>query len=223
MTRDLPAEIMLFALLALFTIPLAFAQAPRTVTNSIALQPSSPSVLLDSEVRVDIVANNISGLAGIQASVSYNPAVLRYERAQEGTFLKQGGAQTLFLDTIDTTTSGIIKNIATVRIGSGASGSGTIASIYLRATNKGMSDLRLSQVLLATSNGTTIRTIALNASVNVVFPDADGDGVTDTLDRCPGTPPQYAVGRHGCPIPPGNFSPDLGTNLSDVDLSGVTS
>jgi len=30
--------------------------------------------------------------------------------------------------------------------------------------------------------------------------DADGDGVVDALDRCPGTPPSIGVDRHGCPI-----------------------
>lgn len=204
------------------SVTVSVGAAPVTVANSIALQPSSPSVLLGNEVRVDIVANNISSLAGIQASISYNPAVLRYERAQEGTFLKQGNVQTLFLDTIDTTTSGIIKNIAVVRIGSGASGSGIIASIYFRTISGGISDLKLTQVLLATSNGTTISAITLNASVNIVFSDADSDEVPDSLDRCPGTPPQYAVSRYGCPIPPGNFSPDLSTNLSDVDLLNFT-
>lgn len=204
------------------SVTVSVGAAPVIVANSIALQPSSPSVLLGNEIRVDIVASNLSSLAGIQASINYNPAVLRYERAQEGTFLKQGNVQTLFLDTIDTTTSGIIKNIAVVRIGSGASGSGIIASIYFRTISGGISDLKLTQVLLATSNGTTINPIALNASVNVVFSDADSDEVPDSLDRCPGTPPQYAVSRYGCPIPPGNFSPDLSTNLSDVDLLNFT-
>lgn len=30
--------------------------------------------------------------------------------------------------------------------------------------------------------------------------DADGDGVTNNLDRCPGTPAGYTVDAHGCPL-----------------------
>lgn len=40
--------------------------------------------------------------------------------------------------------------------------------------------------------------------------DSDGDGVTDDLDRCPGTPPGTAVDPNGCPVP------------GDADRDGVS-
>jgi len=31
--------------------------------------------------------------------------------------------------------------------------------------------------------------------------DSDGDGVVDSKDKCPGTPPNTRVDGDGCPIP----------------------
>ncbi|WP_281649173.1 OmpA family protein [Parendozoicomonas sp. Alg238-R29] len=40
-------------------------------------------------------------------------------------------------------------------------------------------------------------------TVEVAIPkDSDGDGVPDSLDKCPGTPPGTRVGAEGCPIIP---------------------
>ena len=62
-----------------------------------------------------------------------------------------------------------------------------------------------------------------------VFDDEDGDGVTDQLDRCPGTPAGVKVDTHGCPLDTdGDGVPDYldkelitPTACQPVDADGV--
>lgn len=59
------------------------------------------------------------------------------------------------------------------------------------------------------ADGGYINSFGLNACIEGVFlPDADGDGVPDVDDLCPGSPPQTLVDVDGCPIftlPADNF------------------
>ena len=62
-----------------------------------------------------------------------------------------------------------------------------------------------------------------------VLPDADGDGVTDQFDKCPGTPAGVSVDAHGCPLDTdGDGVPDFRdkqlitpTECQPVDADGV--
>lgn len=58
-------------------------------------------------------------------------------------------------------------------------------------------------------DGGSINSFGLNACIEGVFlPDADGDGVPDEDDLCPGSPPQTLVDVDGCPVftlPADNF------------------
>ncbi len=62
-----------------------------------------------------------------------------------------------------------------------------------------------------------------------ILPDADGDGVADQFDKCPGTPAGVAVDTHGCPMDTdGDGVPDYKdkqlitpTECQPVDADGV--
>lgn len=62
-----------------------------------------------------------------------------------------------------------------------------------------------------------------------VLPDADGDGIADQFDKCPGTPAGTAVDSHGCPMDTdGDGVPDdrdkqliTPTECQPVDADGV--
>src|SRR5690349_406375 len=48
-------------------------------------------------------------------------------------------------------------------------------------------------------------------------PDADGDGVPDSLDQCPDTPPGTTVDASGCPVaPPPGCANTVGTGTAKV-------
>src|SRR3989338_9786479 len=105
------------------------------------------------QIRVDIKTNSVSNLAGVQLNLSFNQNVLRYDRTTEGDFLKQGGASTIFLNTINTATPGLLKNIAVARIGGGANGSGTLVSVYFTAIGNGSPHFQLANVFFGGSRG----------------------------------------------------------------------
>ncbi|RYZ50705.1 MAG: hypothetical protein EOP49_13450 [Sphingobacteriales bacterium] len=62
-----------------------------------------------------------------------------------------------------------------------------------------------------------------------ILPDADGDGIADQFDKCPGTPAGVAVDSHGCPMDTdGDGVPDFRdkqlitpTECQPVDADGV--
>jgi hypothetical protein len=54
--------------------------------------------------------------------------------------------------------------------------------------------------------------------VTVTYPDADGDGVGNDVDVCPGTVPGMIVDAEGCPPPiPGDFNRDGDVDPADLD------
>lgn len=54
--------------------------------------------------------------------------------------------------------------------------------------------------------------------VTAIYPDADGDGVGNDLDTCPGTVPGMIVDAQGCPPPiPGDFNRDGDVDSADLD------
>ncbi|OGI72976.1 hypothetical protein A3D42_03060 [Candidatus Nomurabacteria bacterium RIFCSPHIGHO2_02_FULL_41_18] len=121
------------------------------------------------QIRVDIKTNSVSNLAGVQLNLSFNQNVLRYDRTTEGDFLKQGGASTIFLNTINTATPGLLKNIAVARIGGGANGSGTLVSVYFTAIGNGSPNLQLANVLLADPSGNSLPSSVVILNTTVIF------------------------------------------------------
>lgn len=59
---------------------------------------------------------------------------------------------------------------------------------------------RLTLVFLGLALGATAPLAAQKARTTSTGPDADGDGVADSADRCPNTLPNTRVGRDGCPL-----------------------
>jgi uncharacterized membrane protein YvbJ len=143
-------------------IIILFIALMQRSNQELLLKPSSNKINKGDNLRVDILANGVKDLAGVQLSINYNPNILRYDKTVEGTFLSKG-AQTLFLNTIDASQHGFIKDIVVVRLNGETSGSGVIASVYFTAINKGSSDLMIVKMLLADKDGN-----ALNADAKVV-------------------------------------------------------
>jgi len=73
------------------------------------------------------------------------------------------------------------------------------------------------------------RVSTLEGTVNTLSADADGDGVSDKFDKCPGTPAGTPVDGSGCPIKTSSYSTldklakELRDNNSAVQLDGYAS
>ena len=86
---------------------------------------------------VPIYVNSVSRASTVTLTVTYNPAMLRMRTVQEGSFLRQGGANVVFTPNTDAATGRI--DLAFVRTGDsvGASGSGLLAAIQFDAVGAG--------------------------------------------------------------------------------------
>jgi hypothetical protein len=94
---------------------------------------------------VPLAVSGVSQLGTMTLTVSYNPAVLRVTKVDEGTFLKQGGVATTFTPTIDAQggrVTLVISRPATAA--TGASGDGILAMLTFEAVAPGSSAIALA-------------------------------------------------------------------------------
>ena len=105
-------------------------------------------------LRLDIEANNVKDLSGIQADVIYNPDVVQYVATEKGPFLDSGNSKdAMLLSTLDPSTAGVVKNIIVLRLQpTGVSGSGIIATVHFERIATGDPGINLQNVVLSDSN-----------------------------------------------------------------------
>src|SRR5688572_7197399 len=145
--------------------PLVDPQAQRDLTSPLTTTlapPAQVSVTAPAgEVRVaagpymvPIYVSNVSRASTVTLTVTYNPAVLRMRTVQEGSFLRQGGANVVFTPNTDAATGRV--DLAFVRTGDkvGASGSGLVAALQFDAVGSGSSQLTISGTLANPTGGT---------------------------------------------------------------------
>jgi len=95
---------------------------------------------------IPIIVADVSRLATISLSVSYNPRVLRVRLIQEGTFLQQGGATVTFAQQVDDRNGRIDITANRTKDTTGASGAGVVAAVVFDAIGTGSSPLMTSGI-----------------------------------------------------------------------------
>lgn len=101
-------------------------------------------------VKINISISNVADLYGWQVKLEWNPQVLNFSTAAEGTFLKNHG-QTFFSQKFSE--SGSLILVCTLEGDvRGASGSGTLATVEFYVKGNGTSELKLSETLLVNSS-----------------------------------------------------------------------
>jgi hypothetical protein len=110
--------------------------------------------------------SSISRASTVTLTVTYNPAVLRMRTVQEGSFLRQSGANVVFTPNTDAATGRV--DLTFVRTGDrvGASGSGLLAALQFDAVGSGTSQLTISGVM-ANPDGGAIQAQFVPATVVV--------------------------------------------------------
>ncbi len=127
--------------------PLASATATPPLPAMVLVSP--PTTELRTGGGPYLVPLSISGasrLSTVSLSLTFNPAVLRVRTVQEGTLMRQGGAQATFTQKVDA--AGGRVDIAVVRGGDvlGVTGTGMVAAIMFDAIAPGTSPLAVSGV-----------------------------------------------------------------------------
>lgn len=127
----------------------------RAVEAYIPVQP----VNIGDMVQVDLLITDVDDLYGFQIDVSYDDSILTYDSVAEGTFLSENGTvSTFFNGSLINGSNGLIDDILVFRIShpNGTDGNGTLATIYFNATNSGISDVQIVEMLLANSTSQNV-------------------------------------------------------------------
>ncbi len=152
-----------------------------------SLSTDTTSVYLDDAFTLRLSAKDITDLAGWQADVAFDPAVLEAVEVNEGDFLKAEGVSTFFgPGTIDNTT-GKITNLSTARFKGGVSGTGTLLSITFTAKATGKTSVTFGNFFAGSSGGDAISSEGPQIVITVEesafsTSDVNRDGQVNVLD-----------------------------------------
>ena len=187
---------------------LAPAFADGTVVR---FAPSSTNLSVGQTVAVNIQVDSVTGLAGLDILMSFNPAVLEVPDADPatagvqvalGSFLTPGF---VLKNEVDTAQGKI--NIAFVQRAPTppVSGSGVLATVTFKAKANGTSALTFNRASLSDANGVALANTLQNGQVTV----GGGAGPTPT----PTTPPSGPTPTPTPTTPPGGPTPAPGNIL----------
>ncbi len=109
---------------------------------------------------VPVSITNASRVSTVTVTITFNPAALRVRSVQEGSFMRQAGANATFTQQVDATAGRI--DIAVARTGdtTGASGAGLLAAILFDAVAAGAGNLSATGTAAAPGGATIPVTVA---------------------------------------------------------------
>jgi type II secretory pathway component GspD/PulD (secretin) len=109
---------------------------------------------------VPVSITNASRVSTVTVTITFNPAALRVRSVQEGSFMRQAGANATFTQQVDATAGRI--DIAVARTGdtTGASGAGLLAAILFDAVAAGAGNLSATGTAAAPGGATIPVTVS---------------------------------------------------------------
>ena len=144
-----------------------------------SLSAAETQVQVGDTFTVQLKAENIPDLAGWQGDITFDPAVLKVNNVREGSFLKQSGGRTHFLEGTIDNTEGRIADIGSARLSEGGTnGEGTLLSISFTAKANGESRLSFRKFQAGSSSGKTISARAPDIIITVGEPSISVVGDT---------------------------------------------
>ncbi|MFH1288475.1 MAG: secretin N-terminal domain-containing protein [bacterium] len=106
-------------------------------SNVIYISPQIKNVKMNEEFSLDVSVNSSSNLYAAPFYLTYNPKLLQFISAKEGSFLGQDGNSTTFLFSNDVNRGRIIIGLTRMGQVKGVSGSGTLISVSFKAVGMG--------------------------------------------------------------------------------------
>lgn len=128
-------------------------------------KPSRPSV--GTTVLVKLKIKSKGPVASVPFHLHFDPAVLKFERAVEGTFLNRGGAQTAFFAELASTGDEVIVGLSRLGQDSGVKGKGTLCLLEFRALGSGDAGLTFTNEKLKDTGSMEMPAVFDTASVTV--------------------------------------------------------
>ncbi len=155
---------------ALVSAPVVTAagQPPAGALEALTeVKPAEIAFPVGQDARFEISTGTVKGLYGAIMTLSYDPLIVDFKSASEGTLLKKDGQQTSFLFS-NNAKAGTV-DIYMTRIGNvgGINGSGTLCDIVFQGKTAGTSELHVTTVKLTNSNHEPIKTGTKGARLTV--------------------------------------------------------
>ncbi len=180
---------------AMLAVLLAVSANSALAQVSVAPVADNPTPQLNETVCIQVDVAGVTDLYAASFDFAYNPAVLDYTGATEGTFLNQDGGNTHMRESAlnnDENSGRIVVGVTREAAAIGVSGSGTVATLCFQAVGAycGTSDISFENadlegpaqdsIISATWNGTTV-TISLASPTN---PATSDPGIHDQINLC---------------------------------------
>src|SRR3984957_9439955 len=152
--------------------PVGTAQAPPNVPQSaqaaqLRFEPSSLSLTAGQTSTVGVVVDHVNDLFSIPFLLQYNPAVISVEEVRHGGFLQAGDQAIAIVLQVDKEHGQAIISATRQPNTPGASGTGTVVGIVIKALAPGKSTLSIVQVNARDSQQRPIQLVTSEASVEV--------------------------------------------------------
>ncbi len=138
--------------------PSTTADQPVTMPAAvIEIRPMEASVNIGQEARFELLAANMKDLYGAIVTLTYDPKVVEFKTASEGSILKKDNQQTSFL--FSNNIKGGTVDIYMTRIGDvgGVQGDGSLGTLVFQAKSGGTSELFMKGVKLTNFNREQIK------------------------------------------------------------------
>ena len=147
-------------------MPGAPASAAR---GPISLNISAPNtVRVNDRFNINIVASNATDLMNAPFVVTYDPYLLDYEGASEGSFFKRDGKQTIFQATGEKSSGQVSVNLVRSGNAGGISGSGSLAVLSFRAKAPGNATFAFMKSAFTDPGGRPLVVAQFKAVSNVI-------------------------------------------------------
>jgi general secretion pathway protein D len=153
--------------------PPGAAAAPAAVAPAATAAPAQIVVTPPgSEWRVGggpftlpVTVADISRASTVSLSISFNPQTVRVRSVQEGSFMRQGGAQVAFAQQVDGASGRVDLTLSRTGDTVGASGSGLLAAVIFEAVAPGSVTFTPSGVASGPGGGVALQFVPATVTV----------------------------------------------------------
>jgi general secretion pathway protein D len=148
--------------------PVVTPPAPPAPPKRGLVQIAAPATIESGQqFSVDIKAADVQNLAGAAFVLSYDPKILDYVSAGEGTFLKKDGKPTVFSATGNPADGTLTVKLNRAPDSPGISGAGTIVSALFRAKSKGTASFGFQSVKFTAADGSPHEMLPFSTALSV--------------------------------------------------------
>lgn len=180
-----------------------FEMSDSSNTSYVVVELNYTEAIVGDNLTINIDINTTDSVWAVSSALYFNSSIINATSVTEGDFLKQGGAQTFSVITIDNTLGKITYDstrfFADPAQRSGATGYGSLVNINFYAKAAGTSDLNLSNVILVEypTLGQLPDVFVINGIVDVQEVECQTDDDCNILDDdyCDGDLIKHAEGR----------------------------